>query len=135
MLGPLVRATIVVIVFGTAATSALSQSVVTGTVRDDRGAPLSGAVVQVVGTRVVVSSNEAGRYRLETPKGRADSMTMTARRIGFEPVTRRILLSARDTTLTLDFRLEPAMTGLEEVVVTGTAASRSRAEKLERRSL
>jgi Mg-chelatase subunit ChlD len=109
---------------GVTATPLLSQTIITGTVRVERGGPLSGAVVQVTGTHGGVPTNDNGRYRLELPRGlpdRSDSVTLVARRIGYQPMTRRIAVHGE--SVTLDFELKASMLQLEGVVVTGTAGA------------
>jgi Mg-chelatase subunit ChlD len=123
MFANLVRVGGVLVLLGATATPALSQTI-SGTVRDDRNAPLSGAVVQIAGTHDGVATSDNGRYRLELPRSlpdKSDSVTIIARRIGFAPMTRRIAIRGESTTL--DFDLKVSTLRLEGVVVTGAATS------------
>lgn len=98
-----------------------AQTIISGTIRaEGGGSPLRGAFVQVAGTHTGASTNDAGRYRLEVPSERVDktdSVSILARYIGFEPMTRRV--AARLGAMTLDFELKPSLLKLEGVVVTG----------------
>src|SRR3954463_643899 len=109
---------------GVTATPALSQTVVTGTVRAERGGLLQDVMIQVAGMKLSAQTNDAGRYRFELPRpaaGTSDSVTVIARRIGFQRAERRIAVLAE--SVTLDFELKPATLHLESVVVTGTAVA------------
>src|SRR5215207_3422755 len=104
MLARLFRRGATIALLGVTASSAFAQTVVTGIVRDERNSPLAGAGIYVRGTRVSVLTNESGMYRLVVPDGAAesDSMTVIARRSGFEPVTRRVAIRG---AATVDFTL------------------------------
>src|SRR5215204_3243630 len=111
--------------FGVSATPLLSQSqtVITGTVRDERSAAVSGATVSVRGTAISATTNEAGTYRLVVPgdvRERTDSLMLLARRVGYEPVTRGVMISG---SASVDFVLKASTLMLESVVVTGAATS------------
>ena len=114
------RGALFVLLGATASPAALAQTVVSGTVRDDRNAPLSGAAVAVRGSRIGVMANDAGRYRLVIPPEIAgsDSVILIARRVGFDAVTKRV---AAGTSVTVDFVLKASTVRLEAAVVTGAA--------------
>ena len=121
MFAILVRSSAVVLL-GVTASPVLSQTVVTGVVRLERGGPLANAVVQLQGTHSGVTTTDSGRYRLVVPNdgfATVDSLTLIARAIGFQPITRKVL--ARPGNYTLDFALKPATLRLEGVVVTKPA--------------
>ena len=112
------------VLLGVTATPLLSQTIVSGVVRAERGKAVPGAAVQIKGTHGGVRTDDRGRYRLVVPNdgfATVDSLTVIARAIGFEPMSRRI--AARPDSLTLDFTLEATTIMLEGVVVTGTGAS------------
>jgi Mg-chelatase subunit ChlD len=113
----------VLALLGATATPALSQTIITGTVRGERSAPLAGAFVQIVGAHDGVTTNDSGRYRLEVRglTDKSDSLTVIARRIGFAPMTRRI--SIRESSVSLDFELKATTAILENVVTTGAAVA------------
>jgi Mg-chelatase subunit ChlD len=124
MFASLVRSSSILVLLGVTATPALSQTIISGIVRAERSGPLVDAVVQITGTHAGVQTNAAGRYRLEIPNdgfATVDSVTVMARRIGFNPITRRVAL--RPGSVTLDFELKPSMVKLESVVVTGAAVA------------
>jgi len=113
-----------VLLLGVTATPVLSQTIVSGVVRAERGGPLTNAVVQVKGTHSGVTTTATGRYRLVMPNdgfATVDSLTLIARAVGFEPVTRKV--SARPGTYAIDFELGAATLKLEGVVVTGAPAA------------
>ena len=114
----------VALLLGVTAAPLLSQTIVSGVVRAERGGPLASAAVQVKGTHGGATTSETGRYRLAIPNdgfATVDSLTVTARAIGFEPMSRRV--AARPGSFTLDFVLKATTLKLEAVVVTGTAAT------------
>ena len=118
-----VRSSVALLLSVTAA-PLLSQTVVSGVVRAERGKPIAGAAVQVKGTHSGVRTDEAGRYRLVTPNdgfATVDSLTVIARAIGFEPRSLRVM--ARPGSYTVDFALKATAIRLEGVVVSGTGAS------------
>jgi len=111
------------LLLGVTAAPLLSQTIISGVVRTERGGPLASAAVQVKGTHGGAMTSETGRYRLVIPNdgfATVDSLTVTARAIGFEPLSQRV--AARPGSVTLDFVLEATTIRLEGVVVTGTAA-------------
>jgi Mg-chelatase subunit ChlD len=125
MLATLVRRSAVVALLAVTASPALAQTIVTGTVRDDRNAPLAGAAISVRGSHASVITNDAGQYRLVVPlalRGEADSLTLLARRIGFAAATKRVPVG---NSATVDFVLAAVRVELNEVVVTGAATSSS----------
>ena len=123
MFASLVRCGGAVALLGVTAPAVAAQTVITGTVRVERGGPLSGATVQVTGTPSGVSTSDDGRYRLllRGVPDTSDSVTLVVRRIGYDRVTRRI--GIRGNLASVDFELRPVVTDLHEVVVTGTAGA------------
>jgi TonB-linked SusC/RagA family outer membrane protein len=93
--------------------------IVMGTVADARsGQAISGAIVEVEGTRLVVMADGEGRYRIDNVP--AGSRTVVARRLGYSPGRATVSVVAGETAR-VDLAL--VMTGvlLDEMVVTGTA--------------
>jgi len=124
MLARLVRRAGAFALLGAVAAPAESQTVITGTVRGERAAPLTGAYVTVAGTSSGVPTSDSGRYRLVVPARVADasdSVTVVARRIGFQPQSRRVAL--RNRSVSVDFSLVPATVALSGVVVTGAVTA------------
>ena len=126
MFATLGRRSAVIVVLGVTASPALAQTVVTGIVRDDRSAPLAGAAISVRGSRASAMTNEAGQYRLVVPvdaRDATDSLTLLARRIGFDVTSRRVAVSGG--SVTANFVLKAALLELESVVVTGAPTPRA----------
>ena len=114
----------VILLLGVTAAPLLSQTIVSGVVRVERGGPLAGANVQVKGTHGGATTSETGQYRLVVPNdgfAAVDSLTVIARAIGYEPMSRRV--AARPGSVTLDFGLKATALSLDAVVVTGTAGA------------
>jgi TonB-linked SusC/RagA family outer membrane protein len=117
------------VVFTTSGAAALVRrkppppaGIVMGTISDARG-PIAFASVVVEGTGHGATATAVGTYRLvDVPAG---THTITARRIGYLP-GRRAVTVGDDATVTVDFTLEVAPTGLEAVVVTGTPGGTQR---------
>jgi Ca-activated chloride channel family protein len=98
--------------------------VVRGLVADDVGAPLSDAVIQVVGTSRVAPTNAAGEYSIRLEAASGDTVTVRARRIGYEVESRRVALAG--DTVRVDFKLKQAINRLQEVVTTAGAYTAQR---------
>jgi len=108
---PISRLTLLIVLFGCAA-SAHAQSVVTGRVTDARsGAPLPAATVQIEGTYTGTITNGEGAYVLRVPERPA---TLVVRFIGYE-TARRTVEAGEDV---LDVALAPALLESPEVIVT-----------------
>ncbi|MGQ0766836.1 MAG: TonB-dependent receptor domain-containing protein [Gemmatimonadota bacterium] len=83
------------------------------------GRPLPNVQVMVAETRIGALSGADGAFALTgVPVG---ARTVTARRIGFQPVTRAIAVTA-GAAARVDLALEVSALNLTEVVVTGSAA-------------
>lgn len=113
-----------------AAPPLLSAQDRTGTLRGavtsgSANAPVPGAQVFIVGTRLGAVTGSDGRY---TITGIATGpQTVRVRTIGFQPSERSVTIAA-GATLTVDFALTSAPISLDEVVVTGTAGSARKRE-------
>ncbi len=96
----------------------LQEGVIVGRVIETRtDAPLPGAVVEVIGTRLSTTSGDDGRYRIAgVPVG---THTARARFIGYSAASASVTVRS-DQETTLDFSLERSPLRLEQVVVTGT---------------
>ena len=102
-------------------------AVLTGRVTDaGTGAPIAQAQVSVDG-RAGALTGADGRYRISIDGLRLGTeLTITVRRIGFEPMSRTLVLT--DAVQTTDFALTAAAPALEALAVTGQAASTGRPE-------
>ena len=95
---------------------------VTRTVPD---APIVGAQVFVVGTRVGGVTDAQGRYTFTgVPAG---TQTIRVRALGFHPLDKSVDVSVGQSA-TVDFVVTSAPVSLDEVVVTGTAGSARKRE-------
>src|SRR3989475_7851690 len=103
------------------APSLLAQqtAAVQGTVTDGAsGAPISGAVVAIVGTTFQGVTNVLGNYRIAgVPAG---AITIQVRRIGFKTLSAPVTL-AEGQEFAGTYALTASVMQLEEIVVTGTA--------------
>lgn len=95
-----------------------------GTVIDEEsGEPLPGANVRVQGENLGAAAAVDGTYEIDNiPEG---TYNVVASFIGYRSVTRQIEIEAGEEVIE-NFSLLPDYTGLEEVVVTGIASSRSK---------
>ena len=86
----------------------LAQTVVSGKVLDDSGAPLAGATVKVKGTTLGTSADNNGTFKISVPAGRP---TLTIGAIGF--VSQDVAVAAN-----VNVQLAKDVSSLNEVVVT-----------------
>lgn len=97
--------------------AASAQSAVRGTVTDSASSrPIPGAQVFVVGTTRGAVTDSLGRYIIRNLPGA--SATITARLIGYAPVTRRATIGPADTAI-VNFALTATAVLLSETVVVG----------------
>ncbi len=101
------------------ASSALAQdratTIVFGKVRAASGGPVTGADVWIEGTQLRAASSDSGEFLLNgAPPGR---VTVFARRLGFYPDSKRVLLKPGDTKQ-VHFVLEKMQAELDAVLVT-----------------
>jgi TonB-linked SusC/RagA family outer membrane protein len=100
---------------------------VQGLVTNDARQPLAGVSVGIASLGVGAFTGDDGRYTFTVPAGRGNQqVTLTARRIGFQPVSASINLSAG--TVTKDFLLASSPTQLEGVVVTALGITREKSQ-------
>ena len=97
-----------------------AQRTVTGTVTDENGSPLQGAVVTVAdNAKLGTTTDAAGTYRLTLPTN--EKYTLTASFMGCIPQSKVVPVVPADApSQPVDFILEEDAIGLETVVVTGT---------------
>ena len=95
----------------------LAQTVVTGTVVDDDGAPVPYATVRIAGTTDGAASGGDGAFRFTT---RAEGeRRVEARFLGYAPAGRRVVLAG--DTVRVTFRLREALLDLDGAVVSADA--------------
>ncbi len=99
---------------------------ITGSVTDASSMrPVGSVQVYLLDSSLGTLTNQAGRYLiLNVPAG---TYQVRAERIGFATVTQQVTVTAGQTA-TVDFQLETAALGLDEIVVTGTAGAARRRE-------
>jgi TonB-linked SusC/RagA family outer membrane protein len=100
---------------------ASAQTVVTGKVTNENGAPIPGANVAIPSLGVGGQADATGTYRFTVPADQATGQTVnvTGRYIGFNQQSKTVTLSAG--TQNVDFALVSDPFNLAEVVVTGVA--------------
>lgn len=119
----LALATTLAIALAIAPASLMAQTT-TGTVRGrvteaGSGRGVGDVQVTVTGTRIGAVSGAGGEYSLvAVPSG---PRTITARRLGFQPLTRNAVVPAGGA-VTVDFALSASALNLNEVIVTGTGS-------------
>jgi TonB-dependent starch-binding outer membrane protein SusC len=91
--------------------SLLQQGTVKGTVTDENGNPMPGVNVQLEGSTIGVISDIKGKYAIDVPNGNA---VITFSFIGY--TTQKITVGNHST---IDIKLAPDITKLDEVVVVG----------------
>ncbi|HUQ19173.1 MAG TPA: SusC/RagA family TonB-linked outer membrane protein [Gemmatimonadaceae bacterium] len=101
---------------------------ISGTVTTDAGQAVPGATVFIEGMGIGTATNSEGRYTFDVPAARASgqTVTITARRIGYRAVSRQVPLRG---SITQDFALSANPLNLGDVVVTGAGTVTS-VEKL-----
>jgi TonB-linked SusC/RagA family outer membrane protein len=124
--GRLIAAGLAFVACITGAANAQTQSTITGRVTDANGNGVPGAnvVVPSLGIGVGANTRVDGTYTIVVPStavGR--SVAVTARRIGFAPVTRQVTLTAG--AVTENFQLAQEASRIEDVIVTGVAVATS----------
>lgn len=93
---------------------AFAQGTLTGRVRDQLGTAIAGAELRVSGGTLGAYADDSGAFRL--PGVPAGPATLTARRIGFRPVTVNVVVADGQTT-DLAFTLMPTPVRLDVITV------------------
>lgn len=115
----------IVLLMSPIAAAQAQQAVIRGTVSTQgTGAPIPATVaIQTMGLSAIAT--DQGRYSLTVPNGRAtgQQVVITARFIGYTPLSKTITLSAGDQTINFELKSDPFR--LNEVVTTGTTDGQS----------
>jgi len=98
--------------------SVLGQQSVTGTVKDEKGRPLNGATVQVVGGKQSAVSDELGAFRLE--RLQEGSYSLLVRFLGYTDQNKSIDVP---TSESVDITMVETTTLTDEVIVRSTRAN------------
>ena len=120
--GKRVTTALVALIVGSfAASAAGAQTVITGRVTNEQGAPIAGANVAIPTLGIRAEADANGNYRLAIPAGRTaeQAVSVVGRFIGFAQAQRTVTLSPGAQTV--DFSLVADPFNLTEVVVTGVA--------------
>src|SRR5215210_7275930 len=124
--GRLIAAGLALVASITGAASAQSQVTITGKVTDAQGNGIPGAnvVVPSLGVGVGANTNVDGNFTLNLPASQAGkAVIVTARRIGFSPISRTVTLGAGAQTE--NFQLSMDARRIDDVIVTGVAEATS----------
>jgi TonB-linked SusC/RagA family outer membrane protein len=124
--GRLFAAGLVLVASSAIASSAQAQATITGRVTDANGNGIPGAnvVIPSLGLGVGGNSKVDGSYTINVPAGTVGrEVVVTARRIGFAPVSKTVTLTAGSQTQ--NFQLSQEASKIEDVIVTGVAEATS----------
>src|SRR6478672_2905272 len=124
--GRLFAAGLALIASSAIATSAQAQTVITGRVTDANGNGVPGAnvVIPSLGLGVGGNTKVDGTYTMTVPSSSVgQNVVITARRIGFAPVSRNVTISAGSSVQ--NFQLSQEASKIEDVIVTGVAQATS----------
>jgi outer membrane receptor protein involved in Fe transport len=106
------------------AATAFAQGTISGTVKNNKGAALSRAVVSVVGTNIGAIADEQGAYEIsDVPNGK---YLVEASSNGYESDNDDVVVS--NNNVTANFVLGKVSKGIREVVVTGVNNPKSALE-------
>jgi TonB-linked SusC/RagA family outer membrane protein len=124
--GRLFSAGLVLLASFATATSAQAQAVITGRVTDANGNGVPGAnvVAPSLGLGVGANTKADGTYTMTVPTNSVGrEVVITARRIGFAPVSRSVTITAGSQTQ--NFQLAQEASRIDDVIVTGVAEATS----------
>lgn len=126
LVGRLLSAGLVLLASFATSTSAQAQAVISGRVTDAAGNGIPGAnvVIPSLGLGVGGNTNVEGNYTINISSANLGrSAVLTARRIGFSPLSRTVTIAAG--TMTQNFQLAQDARRIDDVVVTGVAEATS----------
>jgi Carboxypeptidase regulatory-like domain len=109
-----------------------SFGVVDGIVADTNLAPLQGAFVSILGTKIRVGTGPNGRFRIT--KVPAGQYLVIVKRVGYRPTSGVVDVAAQDT-VRLSYTLEQVVTELSPVTITERPTSLKLADFLARKKL
>lgn len=111
------------LIAGASQAAAQTTAVITGKVTAEGGRPVGGASVFFPDFNVGANTAEDGSYTIDVPSDRVrgQTVTLTARYIGYSPVRRQVTL--RPGTQEESFSLVRDVVQLNEVIVTGTGSA------------
>jgi TonB-linked SusC/RagA family outer membrane protein len=107
--------------------AAQQPTIISGRVSTAEGAPLTGGNVSIPTMRLGAQTNNQGEYQFTVPASAiGQQVTLTARRIGYEP--RSVQITLTGGSIRQDFALTVSPTQLAEVVVTALGLERERSK-------
>jgi TonB-linked SusC/RagA family outer membrane protein len=121
-IGRLLAAGLALVASSAIASSAQAQTVISGRVTntDGQGIPGASVVIPSLGLGVGGNTKVDGTYTMTVPTSAVgQNVVITARRIGFAPVSRNITIGAGSTVQ--NFTISEAASKIEDVIVTGQA--------------
>jgi hypothetical protein len=84
-----------------------------GTIRDADGAPIAGADIGIPAARLLIQSDSGGRFVLRgVPVG---STHLTARRLGYSPLSHDVLIGSASDSITLVMTTQPLLLATVQV--------------------
>ena len=107
------------------AAAAAQGTTISGQVTGTAGAPVPGASVSIPTLRVGGFTDDEGRYTFTVPSTASGTVTLTARRLGYQPSSAQVTLSG--APVIQNFSLSATATQLQGVVVTALGLTRERA--------
>lgn len=97
--------------------SSFAQHSISGTISDNDGQPIPGAIINVQGTYLATTANAQGKYLLKSLA--AKELLIEVSMLGYVSTSKRITPTA---SLTLDFTLQRKVFVADEVVISATRA-------------
>jgi TonB-dependent starch-binding outer membrane protein SusC len=125
MKGVFARVFALALLMGVSAEAFAQAATISGRVTNTEGQPIVGANVLIPSLNAGTTSGANGVYQFSVPESQANGqrVTLTARFIGFTPVSRQITLTTGVQTQNFELKTDPFR--LEEMVVTGVADATS----------
>jgi TonB-linked SusC/RagA family outer membrane protein len=102
------------------------QTIIAGRVLNDANAPLQAASVGITALSLGATTNEQGQYRFVVNGRQGQTVTLLARRLGYEP--RSIAVRLTGDSVTQDFQMEPAPIQLTGVVTTALGQQKEKSQ-------
>lgn len=99
--------------------------IISGNVTDDKGIPIPGITVLVVGTTYGSITNIEGQFRFSAPLENG-TYELQASYVGYTTQSLSLLVNSSQSNYNFDFSLSVDLLKLDEVVVTGTSVATSR---------
>ena len=117
--GAFARLSVLALLVGVSGEAFAQAATITGRVTNTEGQPVVGANVLVASLNAGTTSGVNGVYQFSIPEDQANGqrVTLTARFIGYTPISRQIMLTTGSQTQNFELKTDPFR--LDEVVVTG----------------